>query len=1780
VANDSCSASSRKGAGVLFYKGGDSMSNGLPDIGADIVLEFQQSINNVQLFGQAMEGLDTKFGNMERRIDGMRSSLSSLSSQVSRGSGNNLRTQLTQELNTLIASNGVVLSKIGNTPFKVKADTLRNVFAKVENELNAKLAQSYQNISLEVAPNLQVGKIPLDKTDLDEVNKAIARLVKVQLNNLVSAMRKSGAGMISAQDLSSIQLHIGKDTVQQIINRIKDHIKTILLNPNLGTGASFTITDADMNKVFTSIKTKIKGSLDDAIAKINGGSPRNILPNNVQAIYTSINTIAKEYITSVTRGINSMGHSSMTVPLGQVSKQLQQSMAKHLGVDMQSFQQQFANHKFTNADISTANLRNQFGKLEQALNKKIGGGLADEVKAMVAQINGVNINYSPKLHRHLIQEIGRINNSIVKKIREQIDIQFLHMNAEINSVQVNPKDINRIRRVRDMGRVDVDPQTRQPISNNQNKALANDPYAKRDNFMNGFGLQGAMTNTFRHILAGSMVGAPMMMLYQALESFKVSQLESVKMFSNLMLKDEYKVKDSSGNSTADIDFQKVSTDIQEVKPYLDNAAEFYAMPKADTYQVGSVGARVSDNITQLQEFVNVVGQIRAIDYEANPVTQIAPGVEAFKGQFGLAIGEMGDRVVKPLAVATNKTNASTANVLDVIKRSGSAFKSANISPEMAIAFGSVTAQQTGQSGSTVGNFYSNSLKKLTAPESKAYLEDLGIQVINPKNGSMRDGTDILREIADKFNNSPDGTSRDLIQKVFGSYQGTRAGATLDAMDSQYGGIDKLAEIMKAYEAWGIGSTDKSSPQYKRGESEFGQMMQNQTQAPIITMDRAGVSMNLAMVSIMEEFTPAIVKVSEELTQMSQKVRDNSGAIAQFIGILSSALIGLATVKGIKSLYGKSGITGRAEDMRTKDMLFGNRSAVKGWQRDSVLGGLTSVHNQDLLNGSVGNRRFVNKALKDKDLAPYVQHLANMKPEDITRMNAYIKDNGLMVANHKELLMASHESRGYQIPETDPLKRQGNASRSASLLVNPKNAHVDQGFMQNFVTELRDTQKFSQLGQTQHGANVLGFMSGIDDKGLEGFNAHISDMHGKTGKVITDVHGLSNAVSDYKKQQSLAREEMRRTSGEYTRMSEAINRTGRGSLGQKGAGALGGLSALGRGAMGSIGGMAMGGLAGIGMGAVYALVGEAIKGVAYNVSTSVEERDMDEKQRAVDEVNKTMKDTHLNGWNRGWSQTGQMWNGISDMFKEGNVEVDAGDVVRTQTELDKFVKDKYGKDLSSYKKSEWSLDMKAFVDEQTKATKDDKNPFTERGMITEFLNQGGDGSRAKELQKVQGEKFKRDYDIQLKEQINQKVLQAEVIAVREKRYNEATAKEDYSYYDYEERNTAVQTKVKNIDTANSVETLQKLLGGMSTDSEEYITLRRAQSDKLKEVYQDELKNLDEIIAGIKLQIVDAKKAGDTEKVGSLESQLVQRGKDKQKADADYKVTDLQNDVTNKQNEFDTHVNNVTRNLSLIDGKYNQRDTANALTMDRNSSGFVDANIASEKAKIEELKPQLEQLKSSATTDDEIKKLAPQIQQLEGTIQQSKVKIRDLSLTKVGIYKQGLNDQLEQMSVDYMQAKADSKITDDNNPYLRNLRIDQYNKQVGTFGGIISDKQKELAGTSDPEAQKSIQREIRDLQRQSLTAQLGILDEMKNTGGTFNMPENVKAMTYYEYLTKNNTHSTYTVQGGDTNVTVTLPNISDGTSTERIKQIGKALGEGMNEGKNLRLQKQANPFGYRG
>ncbi|WP_143021608.1 hypothetical protein [Paenibacillus sp. OK060] len=81
------------------------------------------------------------------------------------------------------------------------------------------------------------------------------------------------------------------------------------------------------------------------------------------------------------------------------------------------------------------------------------------------------------------------------------------------------------------------------------------------------------------------------------------------------------------------------------------------------------------------------------------------------------------------------------------------------------------------------------------------------------------------------------------------------------------------------------------------------------------------------------------------------------------------------------------------------------------------------------------------------------------------------------------------------------------------------------------------------------------------------------------------------------------------------------------------------------------------------------------------------------------------------------------------------------------------------------------------------------------------------------------------------------------------------------------------------------------------------------------------------------------------------------------------------------------------------------------------------MANSQERINNLTTQIEQLKGIDATSDQQQQFNPMVQQLQSSIAQEKVRIRDMKLSTIGLYKQDLSDSFEELSKKYLQARVE-------------------------------------------------------------------------------------------------------------------------------------------------------------
>ena len=90
---------------------------------------------------------------------------------------------------------------------------------------------------------------------------------------------------------------------------------------------------------------------------------------------------------------------------------------------------------------------------------------------------------------------------------------------------------------------------------------------------------------------------------------------------------------------------------------------------------------------------------------------------------------------------------------------------------------------------------------------------------------------------------------------------------------------------------------------------------------------------------------------------------------------------------------------------------------------------------------------------------------------------------------------------------------------------------------------------------------------------------------------------------------------------------------------------------------------------------------------------------------------------------------------------------------------------------------------------------------------------------------------------------------------------------------------------------------------------------------------------------------------------------------------------------------------------------------------------------------------------------------------------------------------------------------------------------------------------------PDQQERILIQIQQLEADKKRILADIKDRMSEGLSTFNLPSDIKPITYYEAMTRNNTHRNMTVRAGDAIVNVNIDNMS-GTDAD-VERLSKAV-----------------------
>ena len=1738
-------------------------------LGADVVLEFSKSISSIQNFGDEMAELDSRFGTIEQRVDSLRNSLSTLGSETAnRRNGQGLRKSVENEINDIVNANGVTLTKVGNAPFKVKQQTVKNIFAKIDKELNREIARAIGDINLKIDGNYLSGNIPLSESEFDAINTEIARLVKNQVKHLVDSIRQQGDSMISEDDLRGMNMSIGRQTVKDILHTVKQKLLPAITNPELPTDQVLKFTKRDMQSLMTKIKAKVKESISfDFEGKL---TPDNEVDKELSKTTNKIDNIVEDYVKNIRTGLNDFDSSKQQVPVKNLTKSLRKYIAKDLGESVEDFEKEIKTMSV--GEASTYELKRQFSALENDLTRKFRNGISEEIKQMREQINNVEISYSPKLKHHLITQINKLNNQVVKKIREQIDEQFRHMRAEIDTINTSPKSINRSGKVRKMSDmvtrdeggdyVRRDSQRSSSGGSSQRRerpdGFGSDRFAQRDAYMNSFGLEGAITNTFRHIIAGGMVGAPMMAMYDAADTFVESQKELQKIRQNFMLKDEYK-------TNGETDFGKVEQAIDELKPMIKDVSNLYGTGYKENSQVAAIASRLTSSSKEARQFTEYANSIYRLDGEGDLVETIAPGLEAIMGQFGKSVWEMNE-AVKAFGVSTNVTKATTDEIMAGLSRSGSALNANGFSITDSVAAMSIGVQETGLQGRQIGNMYKTVMQRLGRSSTLDMLEDFGIDTTYKDDRGLeriKEGEDLFTQVAELLHNADDTTKNKVYQQLAGGYQFSKFMAVLE----------KFVEV----------SDDPANFHNQVEEAEEmnrEQMLKLQANANTAlpaNLDRAKTSMNLAIVSVFEEFSPAINNAAMMLEDFGDNLQEASSSIANLIELLGYAAVGFGAQYGVRKLGQYGGFQGYLDTERTHSKLLGERD-LKGRMTSSGL--LSQVAAMEGVTGLIGERDYFGQrrlveSMRDKNsLGSHVDRLANYDEQDMTKLRSYVTGSGMPIEGFADLFSAMDEMERQRTKKSLTFDDKfNNASKNfRDLQANPSSQRIFASeFAEEFSNTLQNREGLenSDPEDRRKNRNLISALGEMDDMDLRDFQSYLDDINSTSGRTVNSIAEMSEEMDNFRQRQSEMRLESRRTSDQFRDMSDALtevfesegetrrdrrrrnmrsfiddfpNRTRAGARTggklMRGAGKFG-VQALGLAAAGS---------------AISTVVEESLMSEATK-KVKVAQTQIDQIQQAQN-IEESKEDGNFLAVGAGVLTS--MVRSFGDLFSSGDTKAGYGELLG-----DLYKKNASGMTWDEYRKS--------------------------RGVDDK-------------LREANEEKFIKEYEDQAESQQSLNLLREQADAKRKAKEEELFEQGAYSGLTVPQIQEGIKKELQGLQIKQGAEEYGRTMMGVDPLSDQYTNMKDSHFQERIATYQ---KGIDDWKDAIKRQeqeqqyLLDTGQAYETDEEGN-------RKKTKRFRNSENEITRLQameQDMNALRNEIkklqiqreqfkaQQDINRTQRDYQMRMADMSISRAEDSVDMNRNTLSYVQEqerslNREQSYAHGDVIGAQidLEQARSRGAPHSVIEMYKKELQRTKQNLQDVELSLKELKLQKDDVYiAQNLDPALKQNELEYLQDKVALGDRANNSPQARALEKSYLKKNKEDIESTIT-KLKDMRDTEyavGDEGYEDINKQIRDLQKQSLKVQLDMLDTMKNEGASFNVPDGVRVMTRFDKMMSEGTHSAYNVSAGDTTVNVVLPNVDKNTSSNDMQRMAEDVGKGVTSGRmnSLREMMRANPNGYR-
>lgn len=1380
-------------------------------------------------------------------------------------------------------------------------------------------------------------------------------------------------------------------------------------------------------------------------------------------------------------------------------------------------------------------LQSQMQRVSDEVQGKVKRGIQLELQKVADSIETLDIKSSPRLKKHLISQINLINEKLIQKIKKQFDLQVEHILQEFGQSTGRIQRHNRtlppflsspvMLRSLDHGTTD----TGITAGKKTGASPVSNEAAPATSVVTAINAQNAAIASVRNNLAVSGAKDPSSLFYQAIDIFNHIQQEEIKLYRSLSLLKDYRVDPNHAQSP--VDQGKVASAIEGIKGFVRQQSSFYGLSFKQLFEVASIGGKTLTEPAEMKKLVQQVAQIKIID-PSTDMKAVANGLLATKDKLGLSMQEMDDKIIRSIAAVTQMGTANSEQILQMINKTGNTFKS-KTDADMLVGISAASIQTNTNLG-----IYEKILKRFETDKGRDKAKELGVKTeeMDPATGGMknRSAESMYKDFADMLSSLRNSAERDrLIDSFFGTTEGGRGGASQEALLAKTHA--ELITKMKGFD-----------------QSAFEGMLQQSLQNPTVNMNRVNTSLEVALDALVTELTPSINKVSYMLMNMADGVSRNMQLFASLADVLSNALLGLTLMKGIKWGWQKSGIPENWEKQRERTA-YADR--MKGMVSDPVV---TSMMGNDLK----GNHRKLRQQAADfqgNDIfLKRMQEFNSMSKAQHEHFKKYVASSGHKVNDFPTFFAMMEESKSWKEKGKVSYQERFNRNQTYAnrLKTNPdSNQLIQPAFLNSLLASTADRTSFVQnMASHTEFKNVALRMGAMSQTEFEGFEKHLQELRRNGSPAINSITSLQQALDSYQNSLRQSSAVTRNASSTYLELSHAMRsmneQVNRNKVGDKFKRFLSETSDLARGAGGAIGGLTANIFKmGAQLVAMLALA-QAAKTVAMNMTTTDDQRQLMSAEKQEKDIVGVANTLRVAGDNGVWSlpnigntlylMYGTFMNGVSRFFGGEDTHLGVGHA----KEMMDGIREMYNKQGANLKNNE---DLANYLKD---------NDISEEEAVNAWSEASG---KKKEIQEKKKQAFIKQYE---RTQLENKE-KASIEKEAKKSYDEKYQNGLLSNITADEAKIRLKEGYTEVQKKNEAESLQAELDGVATDSKAFLDMKEAQIKRLEEVLQRELAIFDRYIEESKkrLQSIQNKNSAEYKEEEKRYKQLID---DRKSTDEEgQKQIDMDRKLE-QQRQFQTKFSSVQKRLQQTEQVAQAKELMVAINMDRQSKAYIGALQKITSSKISDLQKRLAELKAMEAKGDQRDELAFAIQDLNNSILNEQLRYKDLSLSKIGIERIDLEEKAGDRENAYLAEKLRRGGAPDDSPELRALRIASAKQEVQDINKLIGQYKKDMVGKS-PEEQKKYMQEIRDLTKQSLQAQLGILEEVKSPVGTFNLPDGITAMSRYDYLTRGNTHQSFTVGSGDVVVNIALPNVTNNTTSAQLTAIGNGIGRGLFTGR---------------